>query len=263
MWSIEDGLEPSYSDKRSVYKDSFATLNLMASDYLSEQKLKFKNGGLILILFLVLTLIPYWFLQYYFKFSMVPSLLISLLFVIFLIFGFWLVSYLKYRAVRFKKGISGEAETLQELNLLSPEYKVFKNIKFEGLYGNIDFVVVGPTGIYLIESKKVSGLIDFDGKELLCGGKLLENKHVLYLVRDQYWKLHNYLKDVLKEDIFVLPIIVFVNGNFKKEFGFSPITEQTRVLHLSDLCRFITSQPQYSYKVSVEEVHRVIEKLQQ
>lgn len=230
----------------------------MALDYLTEQKLKFKNGGLVLILFLVLSLIPYWILQYYFKFSMVPSLLLSLFFVIFSIFGFWLVSYLKYRAVRFKKGISGENEILQELNLLSPEYKVFKNIKFEGLYGNIDFVVVGPTGIYLIESKKVSGLIDFDGKDLLCDRKLLENKHVVYLVRDQYWKLHDYLKRVLKEDLFVLPIIVFVQGSFKKEFGFAPLAEQTRVLHLSDLCRFITLQPQYFYKVPVEEVQKVI-----
>lgn len=235
----------------------------MALDYLTEQKLKFKNSGLVLILFLVLALIPYWLLQYYFKFSMVPSLLISFIFVTFSIFGFWLVSYLKYRAVRFKKGISGETETLQELNLLSPEYKVFKNIKFEGLYGNIDFVVVGPTGIYIVESKKVSGLIDFDGKELLCNGRLLENKHVLYLVRDQYWKLHNYLKDVLKEDLFVLPIIVFVNGSFNKEFGFTPIAEQTYAIHLSNLPRFITSRSQYTYKVPVEEVQKVVEKLQQ
>lgn len=51
------------------------------------------------------------------------------------------------------KGLEGENIVLEQLNTLPENYFVFHDVKLPGGYGNIDHIVVGPTGLFVIETK--------------------------------------------------------------------------------------------------------------
>ena len=57
----------------------------------------------------------------------------------------------------WSKGIKGESIVAGYLNQLPKDYFVFNDIKFPGSYGNLDHVVIGHNGIFVIETKNYSG----------------------------------------------------------------------------------------------------------
>lgn len=61
-------------------------------------------------------------------------------------------------------GIRGEKQTLELLKGLDSEHWIFtdKTITYKGQSSEMDFVVVGPTGVCIIESKHISGKVTAD-----------------------------------------------------------------------------------------------------
>lgn len=55
-------------------------------------------------------------------------------------------------------GYLGEKRVGKQLRVLSPDFKVISDLKPKKRAGNIDHVVVGPTGIFAIEAKTVLSL---------------------------------------------------------------------------------------------------------
>lgn len=55
------------------------------------------------------------------------------------------------------KGLEGENIVLEQLNRLPKDYFVFHDITLPRGYGNIDHIVIGPTGLFVIETKNYSG----------------------------------------------------------------------------------------------------------
>ena len=85
--------------------------------------------------------------------------------------------------VRGEKGELKVAETLEDLRATG--YSVFHDIKREGY--NIDHVVVGPAGLFVIETKFRSGYgeIEFrNGEGLFVGGKQEEQDALLQARRN-------------------------------------------------------------------------------
>lgn len=73
---------------------------------------------------------------------------------------YFLLQYLNYRA-----GIIGEQKVTRILSAaLSDEYSMFNDVMLKGMaHGNIDHIVVGPTGIFVIETKNYKGKISYYG----------------------------------------------------------------------------------------------------
>jgi len=67
----------------------------------------------------------------------------------------------KVRA-NISKGATGEASVALVLSNLSDEYKVINDLATP--FGNLDHVVVGPTGVYILETKNWRGIVSSDGK---------------------------------------------------------------------------------------------------
>lgn len=65
------------------------------------------------------------------------------------------------KAAIYKSGLVGEATSENVLSNLPDDYYVFPSIEieFEGKKSQIDHLVVGPTGVFIIESKNVNGYI--------------------------------------------------------------------------------------------------------
>jgi len=63
------------------------------------------------------------------------------------------------------KGDIGERITSHHLKKLPKEFVVFNDVILPERYGNIDHVVVGPTGIFVIETKNYTGSYIIDGDD--------------------------------------------------------------------------------------------------
>jgi len=66
---------------------------------------------------------------------------------------------------RWSKGSKGEKLVAHELNELPEDYYVFNDLMIPTLRGNIDHVVIGPTGIYALETKNYSTNYTINGDD--------------------------------------------------------------------------------------------------
>lgn len=75
---------------------------------------------------------------------------------------YFLLQYRNYRA-----GIIGEQKVTRILlSALSDEYSIFNDVKLKSMLGgNIDHIVIGPTGIFVIETKNYKGKISYYGDD--------------------------------------------------------------------------------------------------
>ena len=79
--------------------------------------------------------------------------------------------------LKMRKGAVGEALLAVVLKGLSDDYWVIHDLSTP--VGNLDHVVVGPTGVYLIDTKNWKGIVSADGHgELLLNGKPTEKATV-------------------------------------------------------------------------------------
>jgi hypothetical protein len=63
-------------------------------------------------------------------------------------------------ADRWERGAEGESQTAEALATLGPGWVIWHDVAWPGRrYANIDHVVVGPTGIFVVDSKNWSGSI--------------------------------------------------------------------------------------------------------
>ncbi len=73
--------------------------------------------------------------------------------------------YGENRGENWNKGIKGESIVRRYLNQLPEDYFIFNDVKFPGSYGNIDHVVIGSNGIFIIETKNFKGFFLVKDKE--------------------------------------------------------------------------------------------------
>ena len=79
-------------------------------------------------------------------------------------------------AARHERGAEGERRTAQALEALpAAEWRVFHDIAWPGRrYANIDHVVIGPPGVFVIDSKNWAGRITADDGVLRHNGRRRE-----------------------------------------------------------------------------------------
>ncbi len=82
---------------------------------------------------------------------------------------------LQRRAAMFDKGAEGEARTAKALSRLGRDWVVLHDVQWPGRrLANIDHVVVGPGGIFVIDSKNWAGKLTVDGEVLRQDGRSRE-----------------------------------------------------------------------------------------
>ncbi len=142
----------------------------------------------------------------------------------------------------FLKGIRSEGQTWYTLKRLPNTYSVFQDIKIQN-GGNIDFIVVGPSGVFTIDAKSHNGKITLENKSLIRNGKPLE-KFFLKQAKYQAGISHQYLKDnisSLPDSFFVKPVIVFTGRWANLSFGMIP-QESVFVIKIKWLNKLLTEQ---------------------
>jgi hypothetical protein len=115
---------------------------------------------------------------------------------------------------KFYSGRNGEYEICDELEKFPDEYSIFQDVKLDSMNGNIDFVVIGPTGIFVIEVKSQRGKVEF---------KREYEQKFLRQTMNEAMNLHNHLRQNIGKDYFVNPVLVFSRASVR--FGLTPVNK--------------------------------------
>jgi hypothetical protein len=75
------------------------------------------------------------------------------------------------RLGNFIKGAKGEEWVAHELAFLSSEYTIFNGLRLGGGKQNFDHIIVGPAGVFVVETKNWKGSVEFRDGRLYAGGK--------------------------------------------------------------------------------------------
>ena len=174
---------------------------------------------------------------------------------------FWVIKKLIDKedgmADKFFQGLKGEDVVAYELKKLPDAYSVFADVVIKPEQGNIDFVLVGPTGIFTIEVKSHKGVIGFNGSQLTRYGQLLE-KNFLWQSKSQAMSLHNFLKEKLGVEIYIKPTIVFSRA--KITFGLKPL-ENTYIIQKQWIQKLIASHPFYHFPKDRQQIEELLKTL--
>ena len=141
---------------------------------------------------------------------------------IILLLGSGLLYYGYNEGKSWNKGIIGESIVADYLNQLPKHYFIFNEVKFPGSYGNLDHIIIGPNGIFVIETKNYKGFYIVKDKEWFYKSSKYTKK-----ARSQPGKqvlrnamsLRNFLVDnnVHMDGLWIDSIVTLLNNNFKIE----------------------------------------------
>ncbi len=167
----------------------------------------------------------------------------------------WVEDFEK-RRLNYRAGFLGEHEVAMELEALSEKFTVFNNVNTKR--GNLDHVVVGPTGLFAIETKNWTGLISaaLDG-ELNTNGRKLAEPYVrkflsrAMMVREQVSSLTR------NDRVFVRAVMVFPKAHVDAPWG---KTGKVHCLRLNRLRDYIEN-PEFSQKLSEEQTQQLVRAL--
>ena len=167
--------------------------------------------------------------------------------------------YLFRRKANYTKGKVGEITVEKYLHGLGDEYSLINDVVIPGNIGNIDHVVLGPNGIFAIESKNYDGDIICDGDKWYRyyeGGLTFGRRRSLYWkssreydigspskqVKGNCYRLKQYIQKSLGKNIWVEGIVVFTNPDVKLEIKNPTIT----ILKVDQLNGFIKNKKSYT-----------------
>jgi hypothetical protein len=116
---------------------------------------------------------------------------------------------IRNRTDKFVSGQIGEQDIDREMEKLSNNFIFLKN-GLDTERGNIDKIVIGPTGIWTLEVKSHNGQVTFSGESLLRNGKPFE-KNFLSQAYAEAKTLQDLIKSKTGLNFPVSPVVVFSN----------------------------------------------------
>jgi hypothetical protein len=138
-----------------------------------------------------------------------------------------------------RKGIQGEERVTWELSHLSDEFLLLNDVMLPEGSGNIDHIVIGPTGVFVIETKNYSGKYVCYGDRWFFQGR--RQKYDVSSVSVQARNNARVLANLLHSSGFTVdvnPIIVFAHPSIQLWLH-SPTVP---VLKNGYICNFLLTQ---------------------
>jgi hypothetical protein len=128
-------------------------------------------------------------------------------------FGAWRVFRLRPRMKALRLGIEGERAVGQYLDrLASKGYRVFHDVLGDGF--NVDHVLVGPGGVFTVETKTRSkpargdARVVYDGRSIIVAGFEPERDAIAQAKGQARW-LSSLITETTERKVFVQPVVVF------------------------------------------------------
>ena len=164
------------------------------------------------------------------------------------------------REVRYwRRGAEGEKVVAEILETqLSDEYHVFHDVRFPGRKSNIDHIVVGPSGVFILNTKNWRGTVGWDteGKTLLWNGEPDRWNSAKGAMADAL-DVHDKLRALLNRDVFVRAILVFPLAKVQPKLD-TPVELQQDDYLVSKRLKYIDKRHALSEKEVVEIVNALL-----
>jgi hypothetical protein len=153
--------------------------------------------------------------------------------------------------MKWRKGAVGEVLVAGVLATLPNEFVVINAVSKR--FGDIDHVVVGPTGVYVIDTKNWRGTVTADGKgELLLNGQATDKPAIKNLLSD-VMEFQIKIKALAGNDYFVRGLLVFPITYLKCEYG---STRHIHCLRDDQLLDYIQNEA-FAKRLSRDEIERI------
>jgi Nuclease-related domain len=135
-------------------------------------------------------------------------------------------------ADKYERGAEGEQITATFMETLGPNYTAIHDLGIPGSRANVDHVVVGPTGIFVVDSKNHSGRISYN-KGTLWSGTNPQSRQLEALRFES-----EYVATLLGRP--VVTIMCFVKGKLAKD---PMLVDGIQIVSLKSLREAIRSGP--------------------
>jgi len=124
---------------------------------------------------------------------------------------------LEREKINFRKGATGEALVGYILEGFPDDYRIINDLTTP--FGNIDHVVVGPSGVYVIDTKNWKGVVTADGNgELLMNGKPTQKPEAKNLSRT-VMSIKEKIKVLAALDPYVQGVLAFPSAWVEAKWG--------------------------------------------
>lgn len=150
------------------------------------------------------------------------------------------------------KGAKGEAVVFNYLKHLPNQYIILNDLNIPKTFGNIDHVVLGPSGIFTIETKNFKGSYVVEENEwyFTAGSKLIKTyKNPGDQIKTNTGIFSNFLtsKGMKSHRSSTFPVVAFINPNLTIKHK----PKHYNVIHPSALTKFIIGQRKKLNKTDV------------
>jgi hypothetical protein len=128
-----------------------------------------------------------------------------------------IIEKLEREKISFRKGATGEALIGYILEGFPDDYRVIHDLTTS--FGNIDHVVVGPSGTYVIDTKNWKGVVTADGNgELLLNGKPTQKPEARNLSRT-IMSIKEKIKVLSPVDLYIQGVLAFPSAWVDAKWG--------------------------------------------
>lgn len=181
---------------------------------------------------------------YYFNPRTRNPLILSIFAVLMVAYAVWRIWRTWPQLHQLKQGIEGEKVVGQFLERLRGQgYQVFHDLQGEDF--NVDHVIIGPAGVFTIETKTLSKplrgetKIQFDGETVAVNGTLLERNPLRQAKAQASW-LKKTLQEFSGRDFIVHPVVLFPGWYIEQRPG---SLREIWVLEPKALPKFLSNAP--------------------
>ncbi|MBV9010145.1 MAG: NERD domain-containing protein [Verrucomicrobia bacterium] len=158
--------------------------------------------------------------------------------------------------MNWRRGAVGEQVVSDTLACLPENYFVLNDVKTS--CGNLDHVVIGPTGLFAIETKNWRGVVAADGAgELLTNGSSCSTAEIRKLLR-RTMLVREQVMSLTGRDVYMRAVMVFPRARVEAAFG---STGKVHCVTDERLCSYI-EEPAFSQKLrscDVDQICRALE----
>lgn len=120
------------------------------------------------------------------------------------------------RLGNFLKGAKGEEWVAHELAFLDSEYTIFNGLRLGGGKQNFDHIIVGPAGVFVVETKNWKGSVEFRNGKLYAGGRE-PSRPPLKQVKAATAELVSFIDDAGCGDVPVHSILCFLGTRLPED----------------------------------------------
>jgi hypothetical protein len=155
----------------------------------------------------------------------------------------------------FFKGARGEERVALLLAGLPSAYHVFHDVPCGGA-GGIDHAVIGPTGLFVVETKCWAGAVTLEGGEILVDGGA-PSRAPIPQARASARALAAFLSERLEAVPACVPVVCFASDTLA---GGAEKAEDTRVCNARSLTGLILS---HAGHVTADDIERIVKVMEQ